>query len=103
MAQDVGKSHGFGRVSPVTRPSPYSPVQFRGRGPHAPDAPPEPALRGAKRRRGFLRRAAAGIVLVAVAAGGVAYFALNRTPGQPPARTVVDAAMLASAGSPTDY
>lgn len=83
---------GFGRISPVTRPSPYSPVQFRGRGPLA----PEPPLPPTPRRRGFLRRAAAGIILAAVAAGGVAYFALYRTPGQLPARTVVDAAMLAS-------
>lgn len=87
---------GFGRVSPVTRPSPYSPVQFRGRGPLAPEPSLPPTLSDAPRRRGFLRRAAAGIVLVAIVAGGVAYFALSRTPGQPPARTVVDAAMLAA-------
>ena len=88
---------GFGRISPVTRPSPYSPVQFRGRGPLAPDPAVPPTLPDTPRRRGFLRRAAAGIVLIAVAAGGVAYFALFRTPGQPPPRTVVDAAMLAAA------
>ena len=92
MAQDVGKSHGFGRVSPVTRPSPYSPVQFRGGGPTSSEQSPATL----PRRRGFFRRAVAGVALAAVAAAGIAYFTLYRGPAQPPARTVVDAAMLAA-------
>ena len=99
MAQDVGKSHGFVRVSPVTHPSPYSPVQFRGRGP-AGSGPPSPEsasiLSNAPGRRGFLRRAVAGIALVAIAVAGLAYFTLYRAPVTPPARTLVEAAMLAA-------
>jgi hypothetical protein len=100
MAQDAGKSHGFGRVSPVTHPSPYSPVQFRGRGPVGAGSPPPDsasAASSAPGRRGFLRRAVAGIALVAIAAAGAAYFTLYRAPAQRPARTVVDAATLAAA------
>jgi hypothetical protein len=99
MARDAGKSHGFGRVSPVTHPSPYSPVQFRGRGPAGSGLPPSDSastIAKAGGRRGLLRRAIAGIALVAVAAAGAAYFTLYRAPAQPPARTVVDAAMLAA-------
>jgi hypothetical protein len=80
MAQDAGKSHGFGRVGPVTRPSPYSPVQFRGRGPVgsgplATDA--GSVVPRSLARRSAMRRAVAGLALAAVAAAGAVYFTLS--------------------------
>ena len=91
-----GSSQGFGRVSTHTRPSPYSPMQVRGRLPASqreapPAAPP--------RRQRVARRAVFAVALVAALLAGVSYLALFRGPGLPapraaeapaPAATVAD-------------
>jgi hypothetical protein len=75
MAKNRGGTQGFGRVSEHTRPSPYSPLQFRGNFPGAhTEAPavrqrPGPASRG---RRVVV--AAAVIVMVVAGVGFVALF-----------------------------
>ncbi len=74
MGREAGNTQGFGRVSPVTRPSPYSPVQFRGGGAGAP-APQLPAAP----RRVVGRAAVIGAALAAVA-GVVAWFAIAPAP-----------------------
>ena len=75
MAKHGGGTQGFGRVSAHTRPSPYSPLQFRGSLPTTQrEKPAVPQVRGAGRRRRRIALAAAVIAVVAAGAGIVALF-----------------------------
>ena len=91
MAREAGSSQGFGRVSPVPRPSPYSPVQFRGR--HIASGTPEttpPRVPSAvqSRRRTFGRRTAVVVAVLAALVAGIGYVGLFRS-AVAPSRTVV--------------
>jgi hypothetical protein len=79
-------TYGFGRVSPVTRPSPYSLVELRGR----PLPDPEPAdpherwrrsSDAARRRtrRDNLRRGFAAFFTLVAVIGGTAFIAARQT------------------------
>ena len=84
MEREAGHTQGFGRVSPVTRPSPYSPVQFRGGLPSGAGAPLDAVVPTRKRSLG---RTALFAVLLAAVAAGLLYFTVGRSL-QPPAGTV---------------
>ena len=90
MAKHGGGTQGFGRVSAHTRPSPYSPLQFRGSLPTAQrEKPAVPQARGAGRRR---RRIALAVAVIAVVGAGAGIVALFRaTPLPVPAATSVPA------------
>ena len=91
MAREAGHTQGFGRVSPETRPSPYSPLHYR------PSPPSREALpkRRPRRRRWPL---AAGVAAAII--GGLLYAILFRTP-TPPTRAVVVAPVPAAPAPPT--
>ena len=87
MAKGGGSTQGFGRVSAHTRPSPYSPLQFRGSLPTAQrEAPPVPH-RGNPVTRG--RRMAFAAAVVAMVVAGVGYVALFRPAPLPAPRASV--------------
>ena len=67
MPQAIGKTYGFGRVSPETRPSPYSPVHLSS---VAPDIAPARVIspRPARARRRRLALVLTVVVVVAVSA-----------------------------------
>jgi hypothetical protein len=82
MAREAGHTQGFGRVSPETRPSPYSPLHYR--------ASPQSREAGPKRRsrpRGRRWPLAAGVAAVII--GGLVYAILFRTPAAPTRAVVV--------------
>ena len=87
MGREAGHTQGFGRVSPVTRPSPYSPVQFRGRMPASEDLAPAPAGAALPRRRRGVGRALVIAALIAAVAAGLVYFTAG-VPPTPPAGTL---------------
>ena len=98
MAGHAGRTYGFGRVSTVTRPSPYSPVQFRGGSPFGAAAgeslPAQSRVAARRARRRKLRRAATVIVIFAAALGaGSLYWTMVRVPAPlpPPIATRLDA------------
>ena len=100
MAREAGSSQGFGRVSPVPRPSPYSPVEFRAR-PAAsgtseatPATPQRVASAVQRRRRTVVRRTAVVIAVLAALVAGVGYVGLFRA-AVAPSRTVVAPAVPA--------
>jgi hypothetical protein len=97
MAREAGSSQGFGRVSPVTHPSPYSPVQFRGRQPAAAGtaeaAAPRVASAARSRRRTFGRRTAVVVAVVAALVAGIGYVGLFRSTVAPPRAVVAPAAV----------
>jgi hypothetical protein len=89
MAREAGSSQGFGRVSPVTRPSPYSPMQLRGRLPaSAETVGPRVASAVRSRRRTFGRRTAVVVAVLAALVAGIGYVGLYRST-LAPSRTVV--------------
>ena len=81
MAREAGHTQGFGRVSPETRPSPYSPLHYRP-GPPSREALPKRPSPPRGRRWPLAVGVAAAIV------GGLLYAILFRTPA-PPTRAVV--------------
>ena len=93
MEREAGNTQGFGRISPVTRPSPYSPVQFRGGG--AP-ATPDRSVRLAPTRGRIVGRAAAIGAAIAAVTGALAWFVVSPTPA-PATRNVVAPAAPAPA------
>jgi hypothetical protein len=99
MAREAGRSQGFGRVSPETRPSPYSPLHFRGSFPAARNSgggtEPRQMSPLQRLRRTVGRRMAVLVVLAAVVAG-IGYLAVFRSPVVP-TRAVVAPALPASA------
>ncbi len=82
MAREAGGSQGFGRVSPVTRPSPYSPMHFRA----SATAGPVEAPVSKHRRRAFGRRTAVIVVILAAAVAAIGYTAFRPAT---PSRTAV--------------
>jgi hypothetical protein len=76
MERDAGNTQGFGRVSPVTRPSPYSPVQFRGGGSSAPAR----AVASKPSRARIVGRAAAVGAAIAAITGALAWFVIAPAP-----------------------
>ena len=77
MPQAIGKTYGFGRVSPETRPSPYSPVHLSSVAPDiAPARVVSPKPVRARRRR---RVALVLTVAVVVAASAFATAGLLRS------------------------
>lgn len=93
MAREAGSSQGFGRVSPETRPSPYSPLHFRGSVPPAggaASASPSASI-SHPRRRGLGRRTVVVVVVVAAAVAGIGYVAVSRSPAVPSRAVVVPA------------
>lgn len=73
MVRGSGGSQGFGRVSPVTRPSPYSPLHIRGHPAAEPPGPPTLPKRLVQARRRRTLSGLAALVLVAVAAAGASF------------------------------
>lgn len=92
MGHGSGNTQGFGRVSTHTRPSPYSPLHFRG-GLSASQRETQPV--GSSRRSRARRVVFAAAVLAALVAG-VGYVALFRSPGVPVPRTAVTPAPAAA-------
>jgi hypothetical protein len=89
MARETGRSQGFGRVSPETRPSPYSPLHFRGSLPGTAGTPTPHQVPPVKdRRRAYGRRAAVAIAVLAAVVAGISYVAVSRSPAGP-SRTAV--------------
>jgi len=82
MAREAGHTQGFGRVSPETRPSPYSPLHYRP-GPPSREALPKSRSRSRGRRWPLAVGVAAAIV------GGLLYAVLFRTPAAPTRAVVV--------------
>ena len=77
MPQAIGKTYGFGRVSPETRPSPYSPVHLSSVAPDiAPARVVSPKPVRARRRR---HRRLALVLMVVVAASAFATAGLLRS------------------------
>jgi len=77
MPQAIGKTYGFGRVSPETRPSPYSPVHLSSVAPDiAPARVVSPKPVRARRRR---HRRLALVLTVVVAASAFATAGLLRS------------------------
>ena len=94
MAKDRGGTQGFGRVSTHTRPSPYSPLQFRGPPTAQRDAPVVIPHRRTTVKRG--RRVAFAAVLIAVVVAGVGLIALFRpAPVPAPRASAVPAPIVA--------
>ena len=93
MAREAGSSQGFGRVSPDTRPSPYSPLHFRGS--VSATAADEKASASRKtsgkqaRRRGLGRRTVVVVVVLAAMVAGIGYVAVSRSPAAPTRAVVV--------------
>lgn len=87
MAREAGGSQGFGRVSPETRPSPYSPLHFRGSLPAAAGSAGATARREAPaahgRRSAFGRRTAVVVAVLAAVMAGIGYVAVFRSPAAP--------------------
>jgi hypothetical protein len=85
MAREAGRSQGFGRVSPETRPSPYSPLHFRGSFPASshPAGATRPMSPGPRRRSALGRRAALLAIVLAAIVAGIGYVALFRLPAAP--------------------
>lgn len=100
MARETESSQGFGRVSQFPRPSPYSPVQLRGRRPaaagNAEAAGSRVASAARSRRRTFGRRTAVVVAVLAALVAGIGYVGLFRSTVAP-SRTVVAPAVPASA------
>lgn len=75
MAKHGGGTQGFGRVSAHTRPSPYSPLQFRGSLPTSDrEKAVVPLARGTGTRRRRMAVAAAVIAMVVSGVGLVVLF-----------------------------
>ena len=91
MAREAGSSQGFGRVSPDTRPSPYSPLHFRGSVPTAGGAAAasSTAPLHQTRRRGLGRRTVVVVALLVAAVAGIGYVAVSRSPAAPSRAVVV--------------
>lgn len=96
MAGPAGRTYGFGRVSPDTRPSPYSLVELRGRKASPADYL-DPDVRGHRtsesvqgqvRRKSF-RRAAAAAAALLILAGGSALIAAWRANPERDAKPLV--------------
>ena len=86
MPQAIGKTYGFGRVSPETRPSPYTPVHLSSVAPDiAPAREGSPSAVRARRRR---RLAVLLTVAVVVAASAFAAAGLLRAPSRTTAESV---------------
>jgi hypothetical protein len=75
MAKDGGGTQGFGRVSTHTRPSPYSPLQFRGSLPTIQrEAPAVPERRGSVTRGRRMAFAAVAVVMIVAGVGFAVLF-----------------------------
>ena len=92
MGKNRGGTQGFGRVSEHTRPSPYSPLQFRGNFPGAQTEAPAVPERPGPASRGRRVVVAAVIVMVVAGVGLVALF--RPTPFSVPAASTAPAPTL---------
>jgi hypothetical protein len=93
MPQAIGKTYGFGRVSPETRPSPYTPMFLASVAPDiapAGDVAPNP-VRTRRRRRLVL----ALTIAVVVAASAVVAIGFVRSASRTTAERAPGAALLA--------
>jgi negative regulator of sigma E activity len=93
MPQSIGKTYGFGRVSPETRPSPYTPMFLASVAPDiapAADVAPKPVR--PRRRRRF---ALALTIAVAVAASVIVAVGLVRSASRTTAARAPDAPVAA--------
>lgn len=88
MPQVIGKTYGFGRVSPETRPSPYTPVHLSSVAPDiapAGDVAPNPIRVRRRRRFALVLTIAIVVAASALAAAGFLRSAsrttAERTPG----------------------
>ena len=73
MPQAIGKTYGFGRVSPETRPSPYTPVHLSSVAPEMAPArvvPPNRVRARRRRRLGLVLTLAVVVAASAFAAAG---------------------------------
>ena len=87
MPQAIGKTYGFGRVSPETRPSPYTPVHLSSVAPEVACAPvvsPNP-VRARRRRLALVLTVAVVVAASAFATAGLlrsaSRIAAERAPG----------------------
>ena len=74
MPQAIGKTYGFGRVSPETRPSPYTPVHLSSVAPEIAAAPvvsTNPVRARRRRRLALLLTVAVVVAASAFAAAGL--------------------------------
>jgi len=93
MSKHGGSTQGFGRVSTHTRPSPYSPLQFRGP-PTTHGKMPAVPQRSKAVTRG--RRMAYALAVVAMVVVGIGLIALSRPTSLPvPPASAVPAPTLA--------
>ena len=99
MGREAGHTQGFGRVSPVNRPSPYSPLHFKST--LTPPSASSTTRQPPKQRRILGRRIALGIAFAAAVFAGLGYIGLlrqpstaSRTASTPPTPTVSNAGKL---------
>ena len=93
MPQAIGKTYGFGRVSPETRPSPYTPVHLSSVAPDivpAGDVVPNPVRARRRRRLALVLTIAVVVAASALAAAGfvrsTSRTTAERAPGATPDR-----------------
>jgi len=95
MAREAGHTQGFGRVSPVNRPSPYSPLHFpasftaAGGGGNATNTRD---THGAGPRRRVGRRVVLIVAVLAAVGAGLGYVSLFRSPAVPSRASIAPAA-----------
>ena len=99
MGREAGHTQGFGRVSPVNRPSPYSPMHFRASLNAAADsasaANPRETPRALRQRRRVVRRAVLVVAILLAIGAGLGYVSLIRSPAAPSRAVIAPSAPAA--------